>query len=177
MGIDKMLMQDLAYVTSREFLLVSYAGAYAAATVSGCNTRKYHGLLVAPQPQLDGDDHVLLSALHETISYNNHAYSLAVHRYPGEYNPDGHALITMFSADPLPYWTFKTGDAVITKELLMDESENRISARYTLKEGPSSVSLKLQPFVAFRNMHTVGKANPFANLSVNIIDNGVQMRL
>lgn len=177
MGIDKMLMQDLAYATSREYLVVSYAGGYAAATISGCNTRKYHGLLVAPQPQLDGDDHVLLSALNEKISYNNNASSLAVHRYPGEYNPDGHAFIAMFSADPIPCWTFKTGDAVITKELLMDESENRVSIRYTLKEGSPSVSLQLQPFVAFRNMHTVGKANSFANLSVNAIDNGVQMRL
>jgi predicted glycogen debranching enzyme len=177
MGIDKMLMQDLAYATSREYLVTSHGGAYAAGTISGCNTRKYHGLLVAPQPQLDGDDHVLLSALDETVSYDNKEYLLAVRRYPGQYQPDGHSLIAAFAANPVPCWTFKTGDAVIVKELLMDEPENRVVIQYTLKEGPSSVSLRLQPFVAFRNMHTVGKANSYANLSVNIVDKGIQMRL
>jgi predicted glycogen debranching enzyme len=176
MGLDNMLMQDLAYGTSREYLVVSYAGAYAAGTISGCNTRKYHGLLVAPQPQIDGDDHVILSALDEVVLYDNNVYPLALHRYPGEYKPDGHAFVTAFTADPLPCWTFKVGDTVITKEVLMNATENRVSVRYILKEGPA-VALQLQPFLAFRNMHTVGKANPDANLTVNNVSAGVQMRL
>src|SRR3954465_13563893 len=102
MGIDKMLMQDLDYATSREFLLVSYGGAYAAGTVAGCNTRKYHGLLVAPQPQLDDNDHVLLSALDETV---DDSYQLALRQYPGECKPDGHKYLTGFTANPTPTWT------------------------------------------------------------------------
>ena len=32
---------------SREWLTVNHLGGYAASTLPGCNTRKYHGLLVA----------------------------------------------------------------------------------------------------------------------------------
>jgi len=172
--IDKMLSQYLPYTTAREYLVVAYAGAYASGTISGCNTRKYHGLLVAPQPQLDDNDHVLLSALDETV---DGVYPLALRQYPGQYNPDGHTYLVDFNANPTPAWTFKTGNAVILKELLMDNEENRVYIRYTLKEGPSSVSLKLQPFLAFRNMHTVRKANDQANLKVENVEGGIKTKL
>ena len=172
--IDKMLVQDLRYTTAREYLVVSYTGAYAAGTISGCNTRKYHGLLVTPQPQLDDNDHVLLSALDETV---DGTYSLALRQYPGQFKPDGHRYLVDFTANPVPAWTFRTGNAVIVKELLMDDEENRVYIRYTLKEGPSSVSLQLQPFLAFRNMHTVRKASDQANLTVMPVEGGIKMKL
>ncbi|SFE44765.1 glycogen debranching enzyme, putative [Chitinophaga sp. CF118] len=177
MQIDNMLMRDLAYTTVREYLVVAAAGAYTAGTISGCNTRKYHGLFVAPQPQLDDNDHVLLSALDETILYDNNVYPLAVRQYPGVYYPDGHALMAGFTGSPLPRWTFKAGNAVIVKELLMDDEENRIYIRYTLAEGPAAVTLQLQPFLAFRNMHTLGKANYQANLAVGKVPGGIQTKL
>jgi predicted glycogen debranching enzyme len=172
MEIDKMRTQDLAYAISREYLVVSRAGAYAAGTIAGCNTRKYHGLLVAPQPQLDDNDHVLLAALDETVN----GQEIGVRRYPGEYKPDGHKAVAAFAANPIPRWVLKVGDAVIVKELTMDEQENRVYIRYTL-QSPGSVDLELRPFLAFRNMHTTGRANGDANLNVVPVESGIQMRL
>lgn len=172
--IDKMLVQDLNYSTNREYLVVSYNGAWSAATISGCNTRKYHGLLVAPQPQLDDSDHVMLAALDETV---DGVHTLALRQYPGEYKPDGHKYLIDFNANPTPTWTFKAGDAVIVKELLMDEEDHRVYIRYKLKEGPASVSLQLQPFLAFRNMHTLRRAGDQANLAVEAIEGGIKTKL
>jgi predicted glycogen debranching enzyme len=172
--IDKMLVQDLRYTTTREYLVVAYTGAWASGTVAGCNTRKYHGLLVAPQPQLDDSDHVLLAGLDETV---DGVHTLALRQYPGEYKPDGHKYLIDFTANPIPCWTFKVGDAVIVKELLMDDEDHRVYIRYTLKEGPASVSLQLQPFLACRNMHTIRRAGDQANLAVEPIEGGIKTKL
>jgi len=170
--IDNMLTQDLAYAISREYLVVARAGAYAAGTIAGCNTRKYHGLLVAPQPQLDDNDHVLLATLDETVN----GQELGVRRYPGEYKPDGHKFVAAFAADPIPRWELKVGDAVIVKELKMDEEENRVYIRYTLQSS-DPVDLALRPFLAFRNMHTTRRASSDASLQVTHVENGIQTRL
>lgn len=156
--MDNMLMQELNYATTREYLVVARTGAYAASTIAGSNTRKYHGLLVTPQPQLDDADHVLLASMDERVDGND-------------------PVVAVFAADPVPRWEYRSGASVIVKELLMDETENRVYVRYTLKEGPASVVLQLRPYLAFRNMHTVGKANDQADLTASEVDGGIKTRL
>ena len=64
---DKTLLTNLEESLPIEYLRTNKLGAYSATTVTGCNTRKYHGLLVTPVPELDDDNHVLLSSLDETV--------------------------------------------------------------------------------------------------------------
>ena len=87
---DKSKLVNLEYSLTLEMLRSNRAGSYASTTVIGCNTRKYHGLLVTPQPQLDGGMHVLLSQLDETVIQHDQEFNLAIHKYKGEkYNPKG----------------------------------------------------------------------------------------
>ena len=64
---DKTLMTNLEESLTREILRTNRSGAYHCSTIVDCNTRKYHGLLVIPVPELDDENHVLLSSLDETI--------------------------------------------------------------------------------------------------------------
>jgi hypothetical protein len=66
-NFDKNRLVNLEYSLNRELLRSNRAGSYACTTILGCNTRKYHGLLVTPQPAIDGENHVLLSALDITV--------------------------------------------------------------------------------------------------------------
>ncbi len=64
---DKTLMVNLQESLPREILRTNRSGAYHCTTIVDCNTRKYHGLLVIPVPNLDDENHVLLSSLDETV--------------------------------------------------------------------------------------------------------------
>ena len=88
----------------REWLAVNHLGGYAASTVPGCNTRKYHGLLVAamspPVRRM-----VLLSRVEETVFYDGWPHALACNEYPGTIHPEGHRLLKAFC--PGPYQTYR----------------------------------------------------------------------
>lgn len=64
---DKNLMINLEQSLPKEMLRTNQSGAYHCTTIVGCNTRKQHGLLVIPVPELDDNNHVLLSTLDETV--------------------------------------------------------------------------------------------------------------
>jgi predicted glycogen debranching enzyme len=170
------LMQDLDFSATREFLVAASSGAYAASTIAGCNTRKYHGLMVMPQPALGDDNYTLLSLLDETLICNDVPYDLSVHRFPGVYSPQGHLQILKFEANPLPQWTYQAGDEILLKELLMDD-DGTLMIRYSLHTGGQHVKLRLRPFLAFRNMHWLTKANTAADKTVHAVDNGIMMKL
>ena len=64
---DKTLMTNLQESLPKEILRSNRSGAYSCTTLVDCNTRKYHGLLVVPVPELDDENHVLLSSLDCTV--------------------------------------------------------------------------------------------------------------
>lgn len=91
---DKAPMTNLEESLQRELLRTNRSGAYSYSTVVDCNTRKYHGLLVVPVPQLDNENHVLLSSLDVTVIQHGAEFNLGLHRYQGgHYNPMGHKYI------------------------------------------------------------------------------------
>ena len=76
---DKTLMVNLQESLPREILRTNKSGAYHCTTIVDCNTRKYHGLLVIPVPNLDDENHVLLSSLDETVIQHGAEFNLGLH--------------------------------------------------------------------------------------------------
>jgi len=175
---DKYQLINLEYSLKREMLRSNRAGSYANTTIINCNTRKYHGLLVTPQPGIDHDMHVLLSSIDETIIQRDAEFNLAIHKYPGNiYNPKGHKYIRDFTADPFPLLTYRVGGAVLTRESLFDSKEDRFLIKYTLVEAHSPTKLRLRPFLAFRNYHTLTRENIFADKKFEKVPNGIKVRM
>ncbi|HSH19676.1 MAG TPA: glycogen debranching enzyme N-terminal domain-containing protein, partial [Draconibacterium sp.] len=161
---DKEQLINLEYSLNKEILRSNRAGAYMSTTLSGCNTRKYHGLLICPVQNLGGEKHVLLSSLDETIIQNGSEFNLGIHRYQGgAYEPKGHKYIRDIEIEQIPKFTYRVGDAVLTKERILVEREKQVLIRFTLKDANSPTKLRLKPFLAFRNIHQLSKANMFAN--------------
>lgn len=81
---DKSELGNLEYSLQREMLATDRIGGYMSTTIVCCNTRRYHGLMVAP---IDDSDrtYVLLSALDETIIQHDQTFNLALHRFQGTY--------------------------------------------------------------------------------------------
>lgn len=175
---SKTKLINLEYSLQREILRTNNNGCYACTTIVDCNTRKYHGLLVCPIPELDGGQHVMLSSLDETIIQHEQEFNLALHKYAGDnYEPKGHKYIHDFTSDPIPKLLYRVGDIILSKERILVDNEPRVLTRYTLVEAQNPTKLKLKPFLAFRNTHALSKANMDINTKSNEIPNGIASRL
>jgi predicted glycogen debranching enzyme len=175
---DKEQLINLEYSLDKEMLRSNRAGSYMSTTLNGCNTRKYHGLLVSPIQNFGGEKHVLLSSLDETVIQNNVEFNLGIHRFKGGvYEPKGHKYIREVEFNRIPKITYRVGGVVLSKERLLVEKEEQVLIRYTLEDAHSPTTLRFKPFLAFRNIHQLSKANMFANTKFNKANNGICMKL
>ena len=174
---DKSQLINLNYSLEREIIRTNRSGAYTSTTIIGCNTRKYHGLLVVPQPQIDSQNHVLLSTLHETVIQHGASFNLGIAKYPGNYSPRGHKYLEDFDSEPIPKLTYRVGGVLLQKELILDSNRDRVMIRYTLLEAHSPTRLRIQPFLAFRGYHQLMKANDRINRAYELVANGVKFQL
>lgn len=171
---DKNLMINLEQSLPKEMLRTNQAGAYHCTTVVECNTRKQHGLLVIPIPELDNKSYVLLSSLDETVIQHGAPFNLGIHRYRGGvYSPNGHKYIREFDCESVPRTTYRVGGDILTKEKMFISHENRILIRYTLVEAHSPTMLQFRPFLAFRESNALCVANDSINSNIIPVDNGV----
>jgi predicted glycogen debranching enzyme len=177
-NFDKNQLVNLEYSLNRELLRSNRAGSYANLTIANCNTRRYHGLLITPQPGIDHENHVLLSSLDETVIQMDSEFNLGIHKYPGGiYNPKGHKYIRDFVTEPSPKMTYRVGGVIMTKEMLFTTREDRIIIKYTLVDAHSPTKLRLKPFLAFRNIHDLSKENIFADKKYEKVPQGIKVRM
>jgi len=175
---DNSQLVNLEYCLARELIRSNRAGSYASSTIINCNTRKYHGMLVTPQPGIDCENHVLLSTLDETIIQREAEFNLGIHKYPGGvYNPKGHKYITAFTTEPIPKLSYRVGGVILTKEMIFTSREDRMIIKYTLEEAHSPTRIRLRPFLAFRNVHKLGRENIFADKKYETVPNGIKIRM
>lgn len=106
---DKQQLINLEYSLSKEILRSNRAGAFVNITIVGCNTRKYHGLLICPVEQIGGK-HVLLSSLDETIIQHGKEFNIGIHKYQGNiYEPGGHKYVRDFETETIPRTIIRVG--------------------------------------------------------------------
>ena len=173
---DKNELGNLEYSLQREMLATDRIGGYMSTTIVCCNTRRYHGLIVAPIDRSDRT-YVLLSSLDETIIQHDQSFNLALHRYRGVYEPRGHKYITDFGYTPTPTITYRVGGVILRKELLWIHKRTQLMIRYTLLDAHSETKLRLRPFLAFRDKHALTKANMEADGHSYPAVNGVRCRM
>jgi len=175
---DKNLLINLDQSLPKEILRTNMSGSYHCTTVTGCNTRKQHGLLVIPIKEMNNDNFVLLSSLDETVIQHGAPFNLGIHRYNnGIYSPNGHKYLREFNCDTVPKLTYRVGGVVLTKEKVFVSHENRILIKYTLLEAHSPTTLQFQPFLAFRNAMSLCSENEAIDKTYEEIDNGVSFCL
>ncbi len=174
---DKEQLINLNYSLKRELIRTNRAGSYSSSTIVFCNTRKYHGVLVCPLEYLDGEKHVLLSSLDETIIQHEKEFHIGSRKYPSEYHPLGHKYVRDFTTEPIPTHIYRVGGVVLKKEMILTENEERILFRYTLLEAHSPTRIRFQPYLAFRQIHKLSKANMDVNTKHEPVANGVRVKL
>ena len=173
--LEKAVMTNLQESLRREFLRTNRSGAYSSSTLVDCNTRKYHGLLVVPVPELDDENHVLLSSLDCTVIQHGAEFNLGLHKYQGNnFSPNGHKYIREFDATKVPTTTYRVGGVILKKEVIFQHYEDRILIRYTLEDAHSATTLRFRPFLAFRSVRQFTHENSTASREYHEVDNGIK---
>jgi len=171
MRIDREVCQDYARSSRLEWLRTNRTGAFAMGTVAGANTRRYHGLLVA---KLDppADRCVLLSKLDEEVSAGGVVHELGTNQFPGLVHPQGYRHLREFSL-PNPAWVYEAGGTRIQKRLLLVEGRQAVVMEYRASR---ACRLLVRPLLAFRDYHSLARANPAFSTAISEKGKTIQMR-
>ena len=148
---------------SREWLETNGIGGFASSTISGLNTRRYHGLLTAATKPPVGR-FVLLSKLEETLVIDNRCYELSANQYPGVTHPQGFKYQTGFRLDPFPTFTYEIEGVRLDKSIFMVHGENTTVVQYELRNTDHhDIKLQIRPLIAFRDYHSTTHENGALN--------------
>jgi predicted glycogen debranching enzyme len=158
-----------------EWLETNGLGGYAMSTVTGENTRRYHGLLVAATRPPAGRA-VLLSKVEETLLVDGRRVDLSTNRFPGTTHPEGFRFLTGFRMSPFPTFTWDADGVVVEKEVFMPHGENSVCVTWRLVKGEGPVGLEVRPLVAFRDFHALTRENDALNRQTEIAEGSVTIQ-
>ncbi len=150
--------KDFNHLRSLEWLETNGLGGYASSTVSGANSRRYHGMLVASlKPPVDR--RVLLSKLEETIVIGEERSPLSANQFPGTIHPQGFNHLTGFERGIFPVFTYQVSGVTIKKTIAAVHGENTTLVLYEVIDAPSSFTLQLLPLASAKDFHSNSHAN------------------
>ena len=170
-SVDEKTCLNIKEALRLEWLETNGLGGYASSTILNCHTRRYHGLLVANLTEPSGR-FVLLSKFEESIQVKDREFFLSFHKYPGVFFPLGYKYLRGFRARPAPHFTYRIGDVVIHKTVMMLQGQDGVLVRYFCERSDIPVMLRLKPFLAFRDFHSLSKENLSLRVATSKVRNG-----
>ena len=163
----------------KEWIITNGLGGFASSTIIGANTRKYHGLLIAPLTP-PARRYLILSKVDESIEIGGTKYELYTNMGQ-DYISKGCKYQTSFEKEEIPTLKYKISDVEITKQICMKYGENTVGILYKIKNGKQPTKLTLAPLMNFRDFHSMSTNHEFAVRQENkntkvkvIIDNMIQ---
>ena len=139
----------------KEWLVTNGLGGYAASTVLGLNTRKYHGLLVAALHP-PSDRTVCLAKLDEQVFVDNNVYLLGANEFYGKIFPQGYLSLKSFSLNPLPQYVYTVQNVEVKKTIFMPKEKNAVTVTYKLlNRSASEAKIRVSPIMTCRHFHSV----------------------
>ena len=150
---------DLETGLTKEWLITNGIGGFASSAIIGANTRKYHGLLIAPLKP-PASRYLILSKLDESIESNGKKYDLYTNVCEN-YISQGYKYLEEFEKDIYPTYKYKIPGMEIEKSIVMEYGENTVGVYYKIRNGKFKAKLTLAPIVNFRDFHTMSTNHNF----------------
>jgi predicted glycogen debranching enzyme len=154
----------------KEWLLANTRGSFSSSTVVGCNTRRYHGLLIgALDPPANRI--LALSSCLETIFWGPGVFHLGTAEFPGRILPDGYLRLKRFSRDLGAHFHYQLGELRLTKSVYLLRDEDTAAVVYKFDEVPQPIDFTISPLVALRDFHSLQKSD--AHITAKSVADGL----
>jgi len=159
------VLHDFERASELEWLETNGLGGWASSSITFANTRRYHGMLVAAEPGRT-ERTVLVAKLDETID----GVDLAANRFPGAIHPRGFEHLLSFRRDLFPVWEYAVGGVTLRKTVIAIHGRNVTIVLYDVIDCDSRFELRLAPFLAGRDYHSLIHGTdaplPYVHISV-----------
>lgn len=157
---------------NKEWLITNGIGGFASSTIIGTNTRKYHGLLIAPLKP-PAQRVLILSKVDESIEIEGKKYNLYTNI--GEnYISQGYKYQETFEKQYIPIFKYKIGKIEITKTICMEYGKNTVGIHYKIKNSNKKIRFNLAPIINFRDFHSMSTDHIF-DVNQNIEKNKIEL--
>ena len=143
----------------RDWIITNGIGGFCSQSQIGCNTRKYHGLLVAPLTP-PARRFLILSKLDESIETNGKKYNLFTNIANGDIS-EGYKYLKEFKKEYIPIYTYQVEGIIIKKFICMQYGKNTVVVLYRVQNQNTETKLTLAPVVNFRDFHTINNNHHF----------------
>ena len=165
--------------TSREWLETNGIGGFASGTISGANTRRYHGLLTAAtKPPLGRV--TMLSKIEETVTIDGEEFEISANQYPGAVSPHGYQYLASFRLDPFPIWTYSLGKVDVEKRIFVVNGQNTTVVQYSVRSKARfkrrAISLTVRPMLSFVDYHQLQHQTDSFNTDLTISDGLIEIK-
>ena len=165
---------NLENALNKEWLITNGIGGYASSTIIGANTRKYHGLLVAPLIP-PAKRMLILSKLDESLEIYGKKYELFTN-IGKDYISQGYKYQESFMKEYMPVFTYKINETEITKIVCMQYQKNTVGVYYKIKNGNYPAKINLAPVMNFRNIHEENNSCKF-NLTQKTVGTKTEIKI
>ena len=163
---------DIENGLTKEWLITNGLGGFASSTIIGANTRKYHGLLIAPLTP-PARRYLILSKVDESIQIGDIKYNLYTN--VGEnYISQGYKYQVSFEKEYFPTYNYEVEGVEISKTICMEKGKEFVGVYYRIKNTNKPSKLTIAPIVNFRDFHTMSTDHIF---DVKQTINGTKIKL
>jgi len=158
----------------KEWIITNGIGGFASSTIIGANTRKYHGLLVAPIIP-PAKRTLILSKLDESVEIDGRKYDLFTN-IGKSYISQGFKYQESFEKDYMPTFVYKVEEVEITKTICMEHFKNTVGVYYKVKNGNHNTKLTLAPIMNYRDVHGMSHNHVF-DLEQKVDGNKIEVKI
>lgn len=144
----------------KEWIITNGIGGFASSTMIGANTRRYHGLLIAPLTP-PARRHLVLSKVDESIEIDGIKYDLYTNVCKN-YISQGYKYLKSFEKEYIPIYTYEVEDVTIKKYICMEYGKNTVVVYYQIYNKDHETKLTLTPVMNFRDFHAEAYNHEFA---------------
>ena len=145
---------------NKEWIITNGLGGFSYSTIIGCNTRKYHGLLVAPLTP-PARRFLILSKLDEAIEIDGEVHNLYTNMCKN-YISDGYKYLESFEKEYVPIFTYNVKGISIKKLICMQYGKNTVCVYYKINNINKKSKITIAPVINFRDFHTVNANHDFS---------------
>lgn len=165
---------DFEKALKQDWIITNGLGGYSSSSILGINTRKYHGLLIAPLNP-PGNRNLILSKVDESFESGGQEYPI-YSNIGKDYISKGYQYLKSFEKEYIPIFNYEVDGAIIKKYICMEYGKNTVCVLYDIKNNEKRTKFKIAPIVNFRDFHTTTPNTEF-ELKQEIKDTKVKLTI